>query len=141
MKVALLTNEFPPDIYGGAGIHVQFLSRELKAFCEIEARAFGHQNDTERNLHALGFSPKLGIVPSDSRISKILNPLDINLQWMGSLEKIDIVHCHTWYSHFGGARQPPSGMSSGPDHPFPRTAPSMESGTARKRRIPNEFLD
>lgn len=102
MKVALLTNEFPPDIYGGAGIHVQFLSRELKAFCEIEARAFGHQNDTERNLHALGFSPKLGIVPSDSRISKILNPLDINLQWMGSLEKIDIVHCHTWYSHFGG---------------------------------------
>lgn len=102
MKVALLTNEFPPDIYGGAGIHVQFLSRELRAHCEIEARAFGSQNDTEKNLHALGFAAKLGICPADPRMSKILNPLDINLQWMGSLQGIDIVHCHTWYSHFGG---------------------------------------
>ncbi len=102
MKVALLTNEFPPDIYGGAGIHVQFLSRELRAHCEIEARAFGCQNDTEKNLHAIGFSPKLGIQPADARMSKILNPLDINLQWMGSLQDVDIVHCHTWYSHFGG---------------------------------------
>lgn len=102
MKVALLTNEFPPDIYGGAGIHVQFLSRELRAHCEIEARAFGCQNDTEKNLHSIGFSPKLGIQPADARMSKILNPLDINLQWMGSLQDVDIVHCHTWYSHFGG---------------------------------------
>lgn len=102
MKVALLTNEFPPDIYGGAGIHVQFLSRELREHCEIEARAFGCQNDFEKNLHAVGFAPKLGLVPSDARMSKILNPLDINLQWIGSLENIDVVHCHTWYSHFGG---------------------------------------
>lgn len=102
MKVALLTNEFPPDIYGGAGIHVQFLSRELKAHCQIEARAFGNQNETEKNLRAIGFSPKLGGSPADPRMSKILNPLDINLQWAKSLEGIDIVHCHTWYSHFGG---------------------------------------
>ena len=53
MKVALLTNEFPPDIYGGAGIHVQFLSRELRNHCEIEARAFGSQNDSEKNLNAI----------------------------------------------------------------------------------------
>ena len=102
MKVALLTNEFPPDIYGGAGIHVQFLSRELRAHCEIEARAFGQQNDFEKNLHALGFAPKLDSKPVDPRMSKILNPLDINLQWASSLKNIDIVHCHTWYSHFGG---------------------------------------
>lgn len=102
MKVALLTNEFPPDIYGGAGIHVQFLSRELREHCEIEARAFGCQNDKEKNLHALGFAPKLGLSPADARMSKILNPLDINLQWISSLEGIDVVHCHTWYSHFGG---------------------------------------
>ena len=49
MKVALLTNEFPPDIYGGAGIHVQFLSRELRAHCEIEARAFGQPLPSENN--------------------------------------------------------------------------------------------
>ncbi|MCK9181550.1 MAG: glycogen synthase [Fibrobacteraceae bacterium] len=102
MKVALLTNEFPPDIYGGAGIHVQFLSRELTKLCKIEARAFGTQNDQEKNLNALGFAPKLGCNPADTRMAKILNPLDINVQWMSSLKDMDIIHCHTWYSHFGG---------------------------------------
>ena len=102
MKVALLTNEFPPDIYGGAGIHVQFLSRELRNHCEIEARAFGSQNDSEKNLNAIGFSPTWNSQPAHPKLSKILNPLDINLQWMSSLQEIDVVHCHTWYSHFGG---------------------------------------
>lgn len=102
MKVALLTNEFPPDIYGGAGIHIQYLSKELRKFCSVEARAFGNQNDTEENLHALGFSKRLDLSPADSRFSKILKPLDINLQWAASLNDIDILHCHTWYSHFGG---------------------------------------
>ena len=77
MKVALLTNEFPPDIYGGAGIHIQYLSKELREFCSVEARAFGNQNDTEENLHALGFSKKLDLSPADSRFSKILKPLEL----------------------------------------------------------------
>lgn len=102
MKVALLTNEFPPDIYGGAGIHIQYLCKELRKFCPIEARAFGSQNDTEENLHALGFSKKLDLNPTDSRQNKILKPLDINLQWAASLNDVDVLHCHTWYSHFGG---------------------------------------
>ncbi|MFA6341620.1 MAG: glycogen synthase [Fibrobacteraceae bacterium] len=102
MKVALLTNEFPPEIYGGAGIHVKYLSRELQELCEVEARCFGLQNDTEKNLHALGFSPKIKAQPTDVRFNKILNPLDINLQWAASLPPVDVIHCHTWYSHFGG---------------------------------------
>ncbi len=102
MKVALLTNEFPPEIYGGAGIHVKYLSRELQKLCEVEARCFGLQNDTEKNLHALGFSPKIKGQPTDARFNKILNPLDINLQWAASLPPVDVIHCHTWYSHFGG---------------------------------------
>ncbi len=102
MKAALLTNEFPPEIYGGAGIHIQYLSRELRELCEVEARCFGLQNDSEKNLHAVGFSPKIGNTPSDTRFSKILNPLDINLQWAASLTDVDVIHCHTWYSHFGG---------------------------------------
>lgn len=102
MKVALLTNEFPPDIYGGAGIHIQFLSRELLKLCAVEARCFGVQNETEGNLHALGFTRGLGLDPADNRFQKILKPLDINLQWAASLSDVDILHCHTWYSHFGG---------------------------------------
>lgn len=102
MNVALLTNEFPPEIYGGAGIHIQFLSKELRKLCHVEARCFGPQDETDENLHALGFSRKLGLSPVDDRFHKILKPLDINLQWAASLSDVDILHCHTWYSHFGG---------------------------------------
>lgn len=103
MKAALFTNEFPPEIYGGAGIHIQYLSKELRALCQIEARCFGPQNDEEDNLRAIGFSEKINNAPlSDIRVKKILKPLDINIQWAASLKDIDIIHCHTWYSHFGG---------------------------------------
>ena len=102
MKAAILTNEFPPEIYGGAGVHVDYLSRELRKYCAVEARCFGPQNDTDTNLHALGFSKQLNLKPSDERFNKILKPLDINLQWAASLKDVDILHCHTWYSHFGG---------------------------------------
>ena len=43
MKPLLLTNEYPPNIYGGAGIHVQYLSRELSKLCDGEVRCFGDQ--------------------------------------------------------------------------------------------------
>ena len=102
MKTAILTNEFPPSIYGGAGIHVQFLTRELQALCDVEARCFGNHDIVEANLVAKGCEPRPGLAPSDARFNKILGPLDINLQWAASLQDIDIVHCHTWYSHFAG---------------------------------------
>ena len=56
MNALLLTNEFPPHIYGGAGIHVQYLSRELAKLMRVHARCFGDQNVTSGNLSALGFS-------------------------------------------------------------------------------------
>ena len=102
MKTAILTNEFPPNIYGGAGIHVQFLTRELKALCDVEARCFGKVESDEPGLSARGAEPRSGLQNPDPRASKILGPLDINLQWAASLGDIDIVHCHTWYSHFAG---------------------------------------
>ena len=102
MNAAILTNEFPPEIYGGAGIHVKFLTQELAKLCHIEARCFGVQNVDENNIHALGFSRKLGLNPEDDRFQKIFKPIDIDLQWAASLKDIDVIHCHTWYSHFGG---------------------------------------
>ncbi|MCL2281913.1 MAG: glycogen synthase, partial [Fibromonadales bacterium] len=90
MKVAILTNEFPPNIYGGAGIHVDFLTRELKNLCEI-------------SVHCFADSPARACAePEDPKFKKILEPLDTNLQWLCAMRGIDIVHCHTWYSHFAG---------------------------------------
>ncbi|MDR1760750.1 MAG: glycogen synthase [Fibrobacter sp.] len=102
MKVALFTNEFPPDIYGGAGVHVQFLSAELQKLCDLEVRAFGTQSHSEAHLNVLGFSPVFPVKSEKTGVKKILKPLDINLQWADSISSADAVHCHTWYSHFGG---------------------------------------
>ncbi len=68
MKSLFLTNEYPPHIYGGAGIHVQYLTRELSRLCDVEVRCFGDQNDTpQRTPHgspASGWTPACGPAPS-----------------------------------------------------------------------------
>jgi len=103
MKAAILTNEFPPSIYGGAGIHVQFLTRELQNHCAVDVRCFGDQNVKEATLTAKGFKTRSqGIESTDTRARKLLDPLDINLQMAASLDGADVVHCHTWYTHFAG---------------------------------------
>jgi glycogen synthase len=90
MKPLILTNEYPPHIYGGAGVHVDYLTRELRRLSPLEVRAFA-----EYPAHA-------DLRPADPKYSKIIGPLDTNLQWAASVKDVSIVHCHTWYSHFGG---------------------------------------
>lgn len=103
MKVAILSNEFPPNIYGGAGIHVQFLTRELQAHCQVDVRCFGEQNEQGESLSVLGLKARgEGLEAATPKARKILDPLDINLQMAATLQGIDIVHCHTWYTHFAG---------------------------------------
>ena len=102
MKVLFLTNEYPPHIYGGAGVHVGYLSRELAKSMPVEVRCFGDQNFKERNLQVRGFGldtsdftcPK----PLQSAFGAIRRCTDFNTTNIDS----DLVHCHTWYSHFGG---------------------------------------
>ena len=55
MKVLFLTNEYPPHIYGGAGVHVGYLSRELAKMMQVEVRCFGDQRLEEGNLKVIGF--------------------------------------------------------------------------------------
>jgi len=102
-KAAILTNEFPPSIYGGAGIHVQFLTRELQKHCSVDVRCFGTQDEQSETLQAKGLQARSqGFSDASGKARKILDPLDINLQMAATLQGIDVVHCHTWYSHFGG---------------------------------------
>jgi len=102
LKVLFLTNEYPPHIYGGAGVHVGYLSRELAKSMPVEVRCFGDQNFEERNLKVRGF----GLDTSDFTCPKPLQSVfgavrrctDFNTTNIDA----DLVHCHTWYSHFGG---------------------------------------
>src|SRR5262249_38146801 len=58
MKVLLLTNKYPPHIYGGAGVHVEFLSRELAELMDVEVRCFGEQaSTTHGRLRVRGYPP------------------------------------------------------------------------------------
>jgi alpha-maltose-1-phosphate synthase len=102
MKTLLLTNEYPPNVYGGAGVHVDYLSRELAKLMSVEVRAFGSQDSSEGNLRVRGFhldtagftAPK----PLQSVFGAIRRCTDFNTTNIDA----DLVHCHTWYSHFGG---------------------------------------
>jgi len=102
VKVLFLTNEYPPNIYGGAGVHVSYLSRQLANTIAVEVRCFGDQRLEERNLKVIGFEldtsnftcPK----PLRSAFGAVRRCTDFNTTNIAS----DLVHCHTWYSHFGG---------------------------------------
>lgn len=102
MKVLFFTNEYPPHIYGGAGVHVGYLSRELAKTMPVEVRCFGDQRLEEDNLKVIGFEldtsnftcPK----PLRSAFGAVRRCIDFNTTNIDA----DLVHCHTWYTHFGG---------------------------------------
>ena len=102
MKVLFLTNEYPPHIYGGAGVHAGYLSRELAKTMPVEVRCFGNQHLEEGNLKVIGFELDMSNFtcpkPLRSAFSAVRRCTDFNTINIDS----DVVHCHTWYSHFGG---------------------------------------
>ena len=102
MKVLFLTNEYPPHVYGGAGVHVGYLSRELAKTMPVEVRCFGDQRIEEENLKVTGFELDTSNFtcpePLKSAFGAVRRCTDFNTTNIDA----DIVHCHTWYSHFGG---------------------------------------
>lgn len=103
MKTLLLSNEFPPHIYGGAGVHVDYLSRELAKLCDVEVRCFGDQDETTKHgIKATGYGlDKSGWTAPDP-LQSVFGALDRGLQFNTTDIDADIVHLHTWYTHFGG---------------------------------------
>ena len=106
MKIGILTNEFPPAIYGGAGVHVEYLTRELArlddASHEVCVLAFGKQANPTGNMRVKGIQPVHTWETTDPRHSKAIDPLIRNLEMAVKLEQVDVVHCHTWYAQFAG---------------------------------------
>ena len=103
MKVALFTNEYPPNIYGGAGVHVDYLSKFLAKFVEVQVRTFGEQKDTEgNNPQAIGFPSWELLHQGRMPFTKVLQTLSVNLAFNNQPLQVDVVHCHTWYTFFAG---------------------------------------
>jgi glycogen synthase len=102
-KVALFTNEFPPNVYGGAGVHVEYLSRELARILPVEVRCFGEQDIREPNLRVRGYSPwSEAKQNTDPRFGGALDAFYRSLAMAKDTLDADVVHCHTWYTDMAG---------------------------------------
>jgi starch synthase len=102
MKALLLTNEYPPNVYGGAGVHVEYLSRELAKFIDVDVRAFGDQRDEVDRLRVRGYPVELRLAGTDPRLKPVLAAFSRDLSFVADPVDADLVHCHTWYTHLGG---------------------------------------
>src|SRR5689334_25349204 len=90
LRVALLTREFPPDVYGGAGVHVEYLSRELERLVDLTVHCFGADRPG-----AVAHRPLLEGNPA-------LEAVSVDLAMAAATGDVQLVHSHTWYANLGG---------------------------------------
>jgi len=102
VKVLFLTNEYPPHIYGGAGVHVDHLSRELAKSMPVEVRCFGDQNFKKGNLRVRGFQLDTSDFTCPKPLRSVFGAVRRCTDFNTTNIDANLVHCHTWYSHFGG---------------------------------------
>src|SRR6266478_3287593 len=102
VKVLLLTNEYPPCTYGGAGVHVEYLSRELAKLMPVEVRCFGDQKVKSGNLTVRGFQLDMSGWNCPKELRSTLGAVQRCVDFNAAGIDAQIVHCHTWYAHWGG---------------------------------------
>ncbi len=95
MRIDLLTREYPPDVYGGAGVHVENLAAVLRPRVDVRVRAFGGARDEEG---VTGY-PDL---PELASANPALRTLGVDLTMAADCEGTDLVHSHTWYANIAG---------------------------------------
>jgi starch synthase len=93
MKVGLLTREYPPNVYGGAGVHVDFLSRELRSLVDLTVQCWGEDREG-----ATGHVPSAAMAGANPALAT----LSIDLSMTAAVADRDLVHSHTWYANLAG---------------------------------------
>ncbi|MGA6927612.1 MAG: glycogen synthase, partial [Desulfosarcina sp.] len=100
----MLTKEYPPHIYGGAGVHVDHLVRQMRQVGKdrhrIDVLCFGDQQEKGPGYRVKGIAQALNTTGLDH--ANLLADLSRNLVMAGSIQTADLVHCHTWYTHLAG---------------------------------------
>jgi alpha-maltose-1-phosphate synthase len=98
LRVGVLTREFPPEVYGGAGVHVENLCRELAELVDVDVHCFGAERDSPLVRGTYPFpDPSL---PAGTATP--LHVMSVDVQMAARLEGVDLVHSHTWYANFAG---------------------------------------
>ncbi|MDH3495189.1 MAG: glycogen synthase [Gemmatimonadota bacterium] len=103
MKALLLTREFPPYVYGGAGVHVAQLARALAERIEVEVRCFGDQESGPANPHVIGTPFDDPVFAGSTHPARdALRAVVASARMVARPVNGDVVHCHTWYTHWAG---------------------------------------
>ena len=98
-RVALLTREFPPEVYGGAGVHVEYLARELAGRIDVRVHCFGEKRSSE--LVARTYQPWAELDGSAPHLAA-LRTMSVDLTMVAHIADAAVVHRHTWYANFAG---------------------------------------
>ena len=106
MRILMLSNEYPPNVYGGAGVHVDHLSRELMRIAgdrhRLQVLCFGNQLKIGANFAIKGIAGLPMLPCRDSGNRKVIDVLGRNVAMAGEAGDADMVHCHTWYTYLAG---------------------------------------
>ncbi|WP_239486211.1 glycogen synthase [Micromonospora humidisoli] len=95
LRVDLLTREYPPEVYGGAGVHVEYLARELRRLADVRVHCFGAARD-EPGVTAYPEPADLG------GANAALRTMGVDLAMAAGCAGTDVVHSHTWYANLAG---------------------------------------
>lgn len=98
MRVAILTKEYPPEVYGGAGVHVEYLTRELTSFVEVEVHCFGGPRQDPLVAASYGTWAELPAAGAGAA----LQAMAADLRMAAGVSRADLAHSHTWYANLGG---------------------------------------
>jgi alpha-maltose-1-phosphate synthase len=103
VRVAMLTREYPPEVYGGAGVHVEYLVRDLAYLVDLEVHCFGKPRPEPQDG-----KPKIRAYQSwdalagSARHLSALRTVSTDLAIAAAVEGADLVHSHTWYANLAG---------------------------------------
>ena len=95
MRAALISREYPPEVYGGAGVHIEFLARELRALIDVDVHCFGADRH-EPGVRA--YRVPAGLAAANAA----LGTLGVDVEMADGVGAADIVHSHTWYANMAG---------------------------------------
>jgi len=102
VRALILTNEFPPEVYGGAGVHVDELTRHLRGLVDLDIRTFGSRDEEADGWRVHGFPSAHDVGSAEERLRPLLGALSRDLGMVAEPVTADVVHVHTWYTHLAG---------------------------------------
>jgi starch synthase len=95
LRVDLITREYPPEVYGGAGVHLEYLARDLRPLADVRVHCFGAPR-TEPGVTAYPEPAEL------AGANAALRTMGVDLEMAAGCDGADLVHSHTWYANFAG---------------------------------------